>query len=90
MQDILVEDGTYYVMPIYDEAINANEWNSFCIGSNLKERYLFLVRNGKTQYNILQPKIWADGNFGFDSSMVGPYEVCFVIQSDNKSSKLNV
>ena len=75
MKEILENGGTYYTMPIYDEPINAYEWNSFCMGSNLRDRYIFLVRNGKTQFNMSQPKVWADANYGLDTDAVGTYKV---------------
>ena len=78
MGDVLQNGGAFTIWPIYDDDVNANEWNSICLGSNIRDRNIFLARNGKTQHNISQPQVWADVNVGLDTSAVGPFQVYIV------------
>ena len=57
LQEVILNDGVYTIWPIYETEVNANQWNSFCIGSNLKDRNIFLARNGKTLHNFSQPDL---------------------------------
>ena len=75
LQEVIAENGVYTIWPIYDTEVNANQWNSFCFGSNLCSRNLFLVRNGKTLTNFSQPEIWGDLNIGLDTSALEPFQV---------------
>ena len=75
LMDVLDSNGSYAIWPIYKNQINANEWNSFCFGSNLAAQKIFLVSNGITQHNVSQPKIWADLNIGLDTSALQPFQV---------------
>ena len=75
IQEVIAKDGVYTIWPIYDTEVNANQWNSFCIGSNLRSRNIFLVRNGRTVHNFSQPEIWADLNIGMDTSALEPLHV---------------
>lgn len=75
IMEILEGGGTTLMFPIYEEPINAYEWNSICLGSNLKDKYLFIVRNGKTQMNMSMPQVWADVNVGLDTSAFTPFQV---------------
>ena len=75
IQEVIAKDGVYTIWPIYDTEVNANQWNSFCIGSDLRSRNIFLVRNGKTVHNFSQPEIWADLNIGLDTSALEPFQV---------------
>ena len=75
LQEVIAHDGVYTIWPIYETEVNANQWNSFCIGSNLRDRNIFLVRNGYTLHNFSQPQLWADLNLGLDTSALEPFYV---------------
>ena len=75
MQYLLANDVVYTIWPLYKTGVNANQWNSFCIGSNLRDRYIFLARNGHTLHNFSQPQLWADLNLGIDTSALAPFQV---------------
>ena len=75
MNHLLANDGLYTIWPLYKTEVNANQWNSFCIGSNLRDRYIFLARNGYTLHNLSQPQLWADLNVGLDTSALTPFQV---------------
>ena len=75
LEDILSEDGFYTIWPTYEPEVNANQWNSFCIGSSLSYQNIFLVRNGRTIHNFTQPELWAKLNKGIDTSALGPFQV---------------
>ena len=62
--EVLRRNGSYAIWPIYNEHINANEWNSFCFGSNLATNSIFLVKNGVTVHNFSQPIFWTKVNIG--------------------------
>ena len=75
LQDVIAEDGVYTIWPIYKTEVNANQWNSFCIGSNLHKRNIFLARNGEILHNFSQPELWAELNLGLDTSALEPFQV---------------
>ena len=75
LQEVIATDGLYTIWPIYETEVNANQWNSFCIGSNLQSRTIFLARNGKVLHNFTQPELWADLNIGLDTSILEPLQV---------------
>ena len=75
LQEVLSKDGVYTIWPEYKTEVNANQWNSFCIGSNLRDRRIFLTRNGETVYNFSQPQVWADVNVGLDTTALEPFQV---------------
>ena len=75
LQEVIAKDGLYTIWPIYETEVNANQWNSFCIGSNLQSRTIFLARNGKVLHNFTQPELWADLNIGLDTSALEPLQV---------------
>ena len=75
LQEVLSKDGVYTIWPKYKTEINANQWNSFCIGSNFQDRRIFLTRNGEHVYNFSQPQIWADVNVGLDTTALEPFQV---------------
>ena len=75
LQEVIAGGGFYTIWPTYEPEVNANQWNSFCIGSNLQERYIFLARNGRTLHNFSQPQLWADLNLGLDTSVLEPVKV---------------
>ena len=75
LQDVIANDGVYTIWPIYKTEVNANQWNSFCIGSNIRARNIFLARNGYTIHNFSQPQLWADLNLGLDTSALEPFQV---------------
>ena len=73
--EVLRRNGSYAIWPIYNEHINANEWNSFCFGSNLATNSIFLVKNGVTVHNFSQPNFWTKVNIGLDTSALTPFKV---------------
>ena len=75
VQEVILTDGMYTIFPVYPTHLMANQWNSFCLGSSLQGRYIFLSRNGRTVHNISQPEIWADLNIGLDTSILQPFQV---------------
>ena len=75
LQEVIRNNGVYTIWPIYGNEVNANQWNSFCIGSNLKDRNIFLARNGKTIHNLSQPELWAELNLGLDTTAFEPFKV---------------
>ena len=77
LQDVIANDGVYTIWPIYKTEVNANQWNSFCIGSNIRDRNIFLAWNGYTLHNFSQPQLWADLNLGLDTSALEPFEVIY-------------
>ena len=75
IQDVLSQDGAYTIWPEYKTGINANQWNSFCMGSNLRDRRIFLTKNGDSVFNFSQPEVWADVNVGLDTTALEPFQV---------------
>ena len=73
VQEVIKSNGIYAIWPEYEENVNANEWNSFCFGTDFKKRKAFLVRNGKTVANFTQSDLWAEVNTGIDTSLLEPF-----------------
>ena len=73
VQEVIKSNGIYAIWPEYEENVNANEWNSFCSGTDFKKRKAFLVRNGKTVANFTQSDLWAEVNTGIDTSILEPF-----------------
>ena len=69
MPEVTRAGGQFLIWPIYKEEINANQWNSMCMGSTIDSRIIYMVHNGKTQENITQPEVWADVSKPLDTSM---------------------
>ena len=72
VQEVIKSNGIYAIWPKYEENVNANEWYSFCSGTDFKKRKAFLVRNGKTVANFTQSDLWAEVNTGIDTSLLEP------------------
>ena len=79
VQEVILNNGVYTIFPTYETELNANEWNSFCFGSNLQGRNIFLARNGKTVHRITQPELWAELNVGLDTSALEPFQVTIAL-----------
>ena len=85
LQEVILKNGAYTIWPIYETEVNAHQWNSFCIGSNLKERNIFLARNGKTLHNFSQPELWATLNVGLDTTALEPLNVKYLFSKLHSS-----
>ena len=48
-----------------------------CLGFDVKQRFIYFVQNGKTLVNTSQPKIWAEKNQGYDTTMIRPVKLHF-------------
>ena len=75
LQEVILAKGVYTIWPMYEAKVNANQWNSFCMGSSLNDQSIFLVRNGKTINKIMQPALWSDLNIGLDTSALDQFQV---------------
>ena len=75
IDEVILSNGIYTIFPQYQTELMANQWNSFCIGSSLQGKYIFLARNGMTVQNTSQPQLWADLNVGLDTSILQPFQV---------------
>ena len=73
--EVLSRNGLYTIWPMFQYDVNAHQWNSFCIVSNLPGHSIFLVRNGETINNFSQPKLCTDINIGLDTSALEPLQV---------------
>ena len=78
LEYVIASNGVYTIWPIYNTEVNANQWNSFCLGSDLQRRNIFLARNGHTIHNFSQPQLWADLNMGLDTSALEPFQVWLI------------
>ena len=75
LQYLLAKYVVYSIWPLYKTEVNANQWNSFCMGTNFRARHIFVARNGYTLHNLSQPQLWADLNLGMDTSALTPFQV---------------
>ena len=71
---VLQEKGTHVIFPKYVDEINAYKWHSVCLATDTANDRVYLVQNGKTNYNITQPKIWAELNDGLDTTVFEPFQ----------------
>ena len=90
LQDVIKDSGIYAIWPEYEENINANQWYSFCFGTDFQKKKAFLVRNGQTVTNFSQPDLWADVNIGIDTSLLEPFKTWVkpVFSDKNKAKSL--
>ena len=76
LSEVIAENGVYSVCPVYEGGcLNANQWHSICLGFDAKKRFIYFVQNGDTLVNTSQPKIWAEKNRGYDTTMIGPVQI---------------
>ena len=85
LQEVIAENGVFSLWPDYEGGcLNANQWHSICLGFDVKQRFIYLVQNGETLINITQPKIWAEKNRGYDTTMIRPVKLHFEEENFNK------
>ena len=85
LSEVIAENGVYSVCPVYEGGcLNANQWHSICLGFDAKKRFIYFVQNGETLVNTSQPKIWAEKNRGYDTTMIGPVKLHFEEENFDK------
>ena len=83
--EVIAENGVNSIWPTYEGGcLNANQWYSICMGFDAKQRFFYFVQNRETLINITQPRIWAEKNRGYDTTMIGPVKFHFEEENFDK------